>query len=197
MANESPKRPIRRVPVPSSSKKVGPVTSTNSEKESKIGQTILLFLLFLFVGVVVYIPIFRKDLISDFVSSSKTSSTNKVKSDSTATDSSIVSSEDQVSTVLGENNNNSSEVNSSDIPIVYPPGTKYYLIAGTFIFYPYAEKCRDKYIAEGYEANIVSTGDVRKFHRIYLESSEDVNALRAKRDELRTSKGLDVWIYAE
>jgi hypothetical protein len=73
----------------------------------------------------------------------------------------------------------------------------HYLVAGTFVFYPYAEQCRDKMLAQGYEAQILSSGEPRQFHRIYIESSEDLEVLRARRDELRSSTGLDLWIYSE
>jgi hypothetical protein len=199
MANESPKRPIRRVPVPSTSKKEVPITNSSAKAESKAGQTVLLLFLFLMVSGLVYLAVFEKDLLAG--ESSPRSGSSGLVSDTTATDSTN-SSDEEVSTVIGENteqNTSNSERTTipNNTPTVYPAGTRFYLIAGTFIFYPYAEKCRDKMKAEGYQAEIISTGDVRKFHRIYIESSEDVAAMRIRRDELKASKGLDVWVYAE
>ncbi len=192
MANEIPKKPIRRVPVPSVSKDA-PTKQATLDSESKAGQNFLLFLIFLFVSGLVYLAIFQKELILKYSapqSLAKIDST--ISQDSLSDESKDSLALEEVDTFIGQNkkpNNNSSTV--------YPAGTKYYLVAGTFIFYPYAEKCKNKMVAAGYDAEIISTGDERKFHRIYIGSSEDPVEMRTKRDELRNSKGMDVWVYAE
>jgi len=191
MANESPKKPIRRAAVPSVSKEK-PAKIKQEATESRKEQNLLLFVLFIFVSGIVYLAIFQKKLFPGYLSSKPStnaaaapSDTSSVKEDSTSLN--------NISTILGDRKDN----NENNLTIIYPEGSKFYLIAGTFIFYPYAEKFRDKMNAEGYNASIISTGENRKFHRIYIESSEDISVMRAKRDELRTSKGMDVWIYAE
>ena len=192
MANETPKKPIRRVPVPSVSKEAQ-VNKTIENSENRIGQNILLLIPLIILSGLFYVVIFQKDLLLFFSSSDTAIEKNlQIVVDSTTSENTDSSAYEEVDTFIGgtkETKNNKA--------IVYPAGSKYYLIAGTFIFYPYAEKFKNKMIAQGYEADIISTGDVRKFHRIYIGSSSNGDELRLKRDELRNSKGLDVWIYAE
>ncbi len=183
MANELPRKPIKRVTVPVVSKEV--TKETSGETKDRTAQNVLLFFLFLLVSGIVYIAIFQRNYFSD-VTSSKSLVADTLAVDTLSVNADSVSSE-EYTTIIGQDKS----------PRVYPAGTRYYLIAGTFIFYPYAEKFRDKMKAEGYEAAIISTGEDRKFHRIYITSSEDGASVRAKRDKLRSSKGMDVWVYAE
>jgi hypothetical protein len=189
MANELPRKPIKRVTVPTVSKEV-PKESPEETKD-RTSQNVLLFCLFLLVSGIVYIAIFQRNYFSNL------SPDKPIAADSTAfkdtlsvNDNSLASEE--YTTIIGQD-----KPSKKKNPVVYPAGTRYYLVAGTFIFYPYAEKFRDKMKAEGYQADIISTGENRQFHRIYIESSEDGTSVRAKRDELRSSKGMDVWVYAE
>jgi hypothetical protein len=190
MANELPRKPIKRVTVPTVSKEVPQEPS--DETKSRTTQNVLLFSLFLLVSGVVYIAIFQRKYLSDYSAKPIAVDTSAFKDTVSVNNADSLSSDDYT-TIIGQDK----PVNNKNNPVVYPPGTRYYLIAGTFIFYPYAEKFRDEMKAKGYQADIISTGETRQFHRIYIEASEDGASVRAKRDELRSSKGMDVWVYAE
>ena len=190
MSNETPKKPIKRAAVPKVSKEIPKEVSV--ESKSNAGQNSLLLFLFIIVSSLIYIAIFQKEFITKYTSKHSIEVSE------------IIDSADSLNAETIDSTNSEPEntfLGQDDAPVgkakIYPAGTKYYLIAGTFVFYPYAEKCKRKMISEGFKADIISTGENRKFHRIYLETSEDVTSLRLKRDELRNSKGMDVWIYAE
>ncbi len=185
MANETPKKPIRRVTVPTVPKEV---PANGDKKESNAKRNTLLVIFFLVIAVILYLVIFQRPLLSKyFPVFSGNEKSGVVVSDTTAISSDTLSDE-EVNTFLGQQNPNA---------IVYPEGSHFYLVAGTFIFYPYAEKFRDKMTGEGYEAGIVSSGTPRQFHRVYILASEDPAEIRAKRDELRSTHNMDVWLYAE
>ncbi len=190
MANETPKKPIRRTTVPTVSKKEVPSKLPSTPGESKATQNALLFFLFLIISAIVYLAIFQRPLLSKYIFRKKNPTESTVAVSDTLLENTTDSlSQDEVNTFIGQD--------KPGAPKVYPAGSRYYLVAGTFIFYPYAEKRRDLLKSEGYEADIISTGENRKFHRVYIQSSEDGAAVRAQRDELRSSKNMDVWVYVE
>ncbi len=188
MANELPKKPIKRVTVPTVSKEVP--KETLAETKDRTAQNVLLFCLFLLVSGIVYIAIFQRKYFDSYSSDVPVAADSSALKDTLPVNDSLASEE--YTTIIGQD-----KPSNKKNPAVYPAGTRFYLVAGTFIFYPYAEKFRNKIKAEGYQADIISTGENRQFHRIYIESSEDPVPVRAKRDELRSSKGMDVWVYAE
>jgi hypothetical protein len=190
MANELPRKPIKRVTVPTVSKELP--KESPEETKGRTSQNVLLFCLFLLVSGIVYIAIFQRKYFSDFSSNKPVVADSSAFKDTLSVNNDSLASE-EYSTILGQDKPS----NKKKGPVVYPAGTRFYLVAGTFIFYPYAEKFRDKMKAEGYQADIISTGENRQFHRIYIESSEDATSIRAKRDQLRSSRGMDVWVYAE
>jgi len=197
MANETPKKPIRRAVVPQVKKEIPTITDPSVGNGSKVGQNIVFFLLFLLVSGIVYTAVFKPKFIMDLISEKGTTNNELPISDTTAIvseDTSYSEEEDEeFSTIIGEERKSKKNKNGTT---VYPAGSQFYLIAGTFIFYPYAEQHRDKMKAEGYNAQIISTGEDHKFHRIYIATSNDIASMRAKRDEL-IAKGVNVWIYAE
>ncbi len=197
MENDSTKKPIKRAAVPAVSK-VLPSESSKT-KQSKTSQNIILSLLFLFVSSIFYLAVFQKEFIAKYTSPEKKPATTTLVTDSTTQNTNSLNQE-EATTIIGENNASQNTVTESgkNNSVDYPKGSKYYLIAGTYIFLPYAEKCVTRMKADGYaNAAIISTGEDRKFHRVYIQSSEDIAAIRVKRDELISSKGMDVWVYAE
>ena len=198
MANELPKKPIKRVTVPTVSKEIP--TEPLTENKSASGQNIILLLLFLLVSGIVYVAIFQQAFLSKYTSfnSKPTPSINTVPVDSVTQNTDSLNNEEITNTIGSDRSvkNNDAQVENNN-SVTYPAGTKYYLIAGTYIFYPYAEKCVSRMKALGYDAAIISTGEGRKFHRVYIESSTDGSAVRAKRDELNSSKNMNLWVYAE
>jgi hypothetical protein len=188
MANETPKKPIRRTTVPTVKKDATKLPVVASE--SKTIQNVMLFVLFLVVSGIVYVAIFQRPLLSKYLVSKSTSKPKITAADTTSllnTDS--IGAEDELNTFIGQDKPSKNKV--------YPAGSNYYLVTGTFIFYPYAEKCRDRMKAQGYDADIISTGENHKFHRVYIQSSTDGAAVRAKRDQLRSAGNTEVWVYVE
>ncbi|HVD96877.1 MAG TPA: hypothetical protein VNB90_01650 [Cytophagaceae bacterium] len=181
MANEIPKKPIRRTTVPAVSKETSAKKPAVKE-EGKAAQNFLLFFLFLMVSAIVYLAIFQRSLISNYISGKQDST--KSATDTLSTEDSL-SHHEEVNTFLGQDNRTAGTA------------SRYYLVAGTFIFYPYAEKCRDRLKAQGYDADIISTGEKHTFHRVYIQSSEDPAIVRGKRDEMRNAGHTEMWVYGE
>ena len=197
MENEPTKKPIKRVAVPTVSKELSS-SGSGKEKKSRATQNIVLLLLFLFVSGIAYIVIFQKEFIAQYTSDKPT--VVVVATDTTTTQNTDSLSQEETTTIIGGDNSsqNTTTDNGNNNSVDYPKGSKYYLIAGTYIFLPYAEKCVARMKADGFtDAAIISTGEDRKFHRVYIQASTDGKAIRAKRDELISSKGMDVWVYAE
>ncbi|HWZ21223.1 MAG TPA: hypothetical protein VNW06_01145 [Cytophagaceae bacterium] len=196
MENEPTKKPIKRVAVPTVSKEL-PSSGSVKEKKSRATQNIVLLLLFLFVSGIAYIVIFQKEFIAQYTSDKPTAVV--VATDTTTQNTDSLSQEETTTIIGGDNSSqNTTTDNGNNNSVDYPKGSKYYLIAGTYIFLPYAEKCVARMKADGFtDAAIISTGEDRKFHRVYIQASTDGKAIRAKRDELISSKGMDVWVYAE
>lgn len=190
MANETPKRPIKRATVPTVPKdKPAKLKTPAEQSEGRVKRNSLLFVLFVVVSAVVYLAIFQRPLINKYLLKSNSGEPSvAVLSDTLQSETDSTAIQEEVNTFIGQDKKN---------PSVYPAGTRYYLVAGTFIFYPYAEKCLNRLKAAGYDASIISTGEPRKFHRVYILSSEDASSVRTKRDELRSSQNMDVWVYAE
>lgn len=201
MAEQPPKKEIKRVTVPKVTKEI----PSSVEIESSVispGTNLLLLLLLLLVGGLTYMAIFnKKELYSFFSISSYTTTTKTPVSSDTVTVQDLTESDDnQINTIIGEDNFSPepSKVETSGSAFVYPPGSTFYLVAGTFVFQPYAVQYNEKMKNEGYSTKILtSAGTDRNYYRIYLEKSDDIAAIRKKRDNLRTTKGLNVWIYAE
>lgn len=200
MANELPKRPIQRVAVPTVKKEIPSLKEVKKESKdanSSLGRNTLLSILLIIVGIVVYVAIFKKEFNSSLFST-QTAKKELIESQSSEQTSEDVASieedsEEEFSSIIGEDK--TPTIDGSQV--VYPEGSTFYIISGTFIFYPYAEQFRDQMKKEGYKAEIISTGDDRKFHRVFLYSSKDISSMRAQRDKLIDSKGMNVWIYAE
>jgi cell division protein FtsN len=191
MANETPKKPIRRNTVPAVSKEAQKLPKV--EQENNTVQNVVLFVLFLLVSSIVYVAIFQQPLISKYLGVKNTAPSAPIIADTTSIEplnDSTETEEDVLNTFIGEEK-------SSPKSNQYAVGNNYYLVAGTFIFYPYAEKCRDRLKAQGYEADIISTGENHTFHRVYIQTSTDGAAIRAKRDELHQAGNTEVWVYAE
>lgn len=192
MANETPKKPIRRTTVPTVPKDTPKLPAVESESKAK--QNFLLFILFLVMSAIVYVAIFQKSFLSRYVFTSQKKPVIAV-TDTTSIQSDTLEEEeedDELNTFIGQDKP-AKKKNKK----VYPAGSKHYLVAGTFIFYPYAEKCRDRMKAEGYEADIITTGENLKFHRVYIQSSTDGAAIRTKRDELHRAGRTEMWVYVE
>jgi hypothetical protein len=198
MENEPTKKPIKRVAVPTVSKTL-PSSGSAKVKKSRATQNIILLILFLFVSGIAYLGIFQKEFIAQYTSDKPTPAIVAAP-DSTTTQNPDSLNQEESTTIIGEDNSSQNTVtdNGENNSVDYPKGSKYYLITGTYIFLPYAEKCVARMKADGFaDAAIISTGKDRKFHRVYIQSSTDGAAIRAKRDELISSKGMDVWVYAE
>ncbi len=187
MENELPKKTIKRATVPPVSKELA--SKALNETEGTVAQNVVLFMLFIVVSAIVYMAIFQKEMLSNYTSSSYS---NKILTpqDSTGQNEEETLVKEEDTNVIGQASNGNGALTS-------PTGSRFYLIVGTYIFYPYAEKCVTRMTEAGYNASIISTGDARKFHRVYIESSEDGNSIRAKRDQLIRSSGLKVWVYTE
>jgi hypothetical protein len=199
MADELSKKPIKRVTVPTVSKETPSLEALAAENESTIGQNIVFLLLFLLVSGIVYVSIFEKKLLSEYTTSGSNKTTTLL-TDSSALENTESKDYEEISTIIGEDKSTKKgKVNvDKGKDTVYPKGTKFYLIVGTYIFYPYAEKCVTRMRAAGYNPSIISTGENHKFHRVYIESSEDGNAVRAKRDQFLKTDGMkNVWVYAQ